>query len=76
MLGLSPKSPNPSVFGQAVTLTATVSAVVPASGTPTGSVTFLDGSITLGTATLSTGGRRRVHDQGASCRAGPDHGGL
>jgi predicted secreted protein len=57
MLALSPKSSNPSVFGQAVTFTATVSAVAPATGTPTGSVTLLDGSITLGTATLSTGGK-------------------
>ena len=57
MAALSPKSPNPSVFGQSVTFTATVNAVAPASGTPTGSVTFLDGSITLGTATLSSGGK-------------------
>ena len=57
MMALSPKSPNPSVFGQSVTFTATVNAVAPASGTPTGSVAFLDGSITLGTATLSTGGK-------------------
>ena len=37
--------------------TATVKAVAPGSGTPTGSVTFLDGSTTLGTATLSSGGK-------------------
>ena len=45
-------STNPSVFGQSVTFTATVT---PASGngTPTGSVTFYDGSTALGTATLS-----------------------
>ena len=46
-----------SVFGQPVTFTATVTAAPPATGTPTGSVTFLDGSITLGTATLSTSGK-------------------
>ena len=46
---------NPSVFGQSVTFTATVTAVAPGSGTPTGSITFLDGSTTLGTATLSGG---------------------
>ena len=57
MLALSPKSPNPSVFGQPVTFTATVSAVAPATGTLTGSVTFMDGSITLGTATLNTSGK-------------------
>ncbi len=48
-------SPNPSTFGQSVTFTATVTAVAPGSGTPTGSVTFKDGSTTLGSATLSGG---------------------
>ena len=47
-------SANPSVFGQAVTLTATVS-VTSGSGTPTGSVSFSDGSTALGTASLSGG---------------------
>ena len=50
-------SANPSVSGQTVNFTATVKAVAPGSGTPTGSVTFLDGSTTLGTATLSSGGK-------------------
>jgi len=45
-------SANPSSFGQAVTFTATVNAVSPGSGTPTGTVTFYDGSTTLGSATL------------------------
>jgi hypothetical protein len=40
------------LVGQPLTLTATVSA---ASGTPTGTVTFLDGATTLGTGTLSNG---------------------
>ncbi len=48
-------SANPSVFGQSVTFTATVKAVAPGSGTPTGTVSFLDGSTTLGTGTLSGG---------------------
>jgi hypothetical protein len=48
-------SVNPSVFGQSVTFTATVSANAPSSGTPTGTVTFLDGSTILGTGTLSGG---------------------
>ena len=48
-------SVNPSVYGQPVTLTATVSAVAPGAGTPTGSVTFLLGSTVLGTATLVGG---------------------
>jgi beta-glucanase (GH16 family) len=47
-------SVNPSVFGQGVTFTATVSPVV-GSNTPGGTVTFMDGSNTLGTATLSGG---------------------
>ena len=47
---------NPSVFGQSVTFTATVKAVAPGSGTPTGAVTFLDGSTTLGTGTLDASG--------------------
>ena len=48
-------SPNPSASGQAVTFTATVGPVAPATGTPTGTVTFKDGSTTLGTGTLSGG---------------------
>jgi hypothetical protein len=44
-----------AVFGQSVTFTATVSASSPGSGTPTGTVTFKDGSTTLGTGTLSNG---------------------
>jgi hypothetical protein len=46
---------NPSVFGQSVTFTATVTAAAPGSGTPTGTVIFLDGAATLGSATLSSG---------------------
>jgi uncharacterized delta-60 repeat protein len=45
-------SPNPSNFGQAVTLTATVTS---AGGTPPGTVAFKDGATTLGTATLTAG---------------------
>lgn len=48
-------SPNPSVFGQSVIATATVSAAAPGSGTPTGTVTFLDGLTNLGTANLING---------------------
>ena len=48
-------SHNPSVFGQSVTLTATVAAVTPGSGTPTGTVTFKNGATVLGTGTLSSG---------------------
>src|SRR6266705_1402414 len=48
-------TPNPSLAGQAVTLSTTVTAVAPAAGVPTGSVTFMDGATVLGTATLSNG---------------------
>jgi hypothetical protein len=51
-------SVNPAVTGQPVTYTATVTAVAPASGTPTGSVAFLDGSATIagcGAQVLVTG---------------------
>ncbi len=48
-------SNSPAVFGQAVTFTATVSADAPGAGTPTGSVTFQDGTTSLGTATLGNG---------------------
>ncbi len=47
-------SKSPSVFGQPITLTATVAAVS-GSGTLAGTVTFLDGSRTLQTVTLSGG---------------------
>ncbi len=46
-------SPNPSAYGQSVTLTATVTSSAPIG--PTGTVTFNDGSTTLGAATLSAG---------------------
>ncbi len=44
---------NPSVFGQTVTFTATVSSQY--SGTPTGTVTFREGSTSIGTSTVSGG---------------------
>ncbi|HET7488314.1 MAG TPA: Ig-like domain-containing protein [Acidimicrobiales bacterium] len=43
-------TPNPSVFGQPVSFTATVTS---GSGTPTGSVTFSAGATTLGSATVN-----------------------
>jgi hypothetical protein len=45
---------NPANAGQAVTFTATVSAVAPGAGAPTGTVTFKDGATTLGTITLDS----------------------
>jgi autotransporter-associated beta strand protein len=47
--------PNPVTAGTAVTLTATVAAVSPGTGTPTGTVEFLNGTTSLGTADLSGG---------------------
>ncbi len=47
-----PASP---IFGQAVTLDATVSVNSPGTGVPTGTVTFDDGSTPLDTVTLSNG---------------------
>lgn len=46
-------SPNPSAEGQAVTLTATVGSA--SSNPPTGTVTFKNGSTTLGKKTLTAG---------------------
>jgi hypothetical protein len=48
-------SSNPSVAGALVTFTATVTAVVPGTGTPTGMVTFRDGDVVLGTAVVTGG---------------------
>jgi hypothetical protein len=50
-------SANPSVVGQSVTFTASVTASAPSSGTPTGTVTFMDGATTLGTGTLNGSGQ-------------------
>src|SRR5205823_8495681 len=50
-------SPNPSTSGQVVTFTATVSVSTPGStqaGYPAGSVTFRDGSASIGQGTLNT----------------------
>lgn len=47
-------APNPAMPGNSVAFTATVTASV--SGTPTGSVTFNDGSTPLGTAPLNASG--------------------
>jgi hypothetical protein len=45
--------PNPSVFGHAVTFTATVTSTI---GTPTGSVDFYDDEILLGNGLLNSSG--------------------
>jgi hypothetical protein len=48
-------SQNPSTVGQAVTFTATVLPVAPGAGTPTGTITFKDGTTVLATVTLTNG---------------------
>ena len=49
-------SSNPSGLSQAITFTATVSPVPPATGAPTGTVTFRDGTAVLGYAMLNSSG--------------------
>ncbi len=48
-------NPLAPVFGQPVTISATVEPLTQGSGTPTGTVTFNQGSTVLGTATLNNG---------------------
>lgn len=48
-------SPNPSIYGQAVTLAATVASMAPGSWTPGGTLTFMDETAILGTMTLNAG---------------------
>jgi uncharacterized repeat protein (TIGR01451 family)/CSLREA domain-containing protein len=50
-------SQNPSTYGQPVTFTATVTAVAPGGGTPTGTVTFYDGTTVLATVALTGSGQ-------------------
>jgi hypothetical protein len=48
-------SPSPATVAQTVTLTATLAAVAPAVATPGGTVTFRNGSVTIGQARLVDG---------------------
>jgi hypothetical protein len=48
-------APNPSLPGQAVTFTATVAAISPGFGTPTGMVTFQDGNTALAQLSVNSG---------------------
>src|SRR5262249_34289121 len=53
---------NPTTFGQPFILTATVAAVAPGSGVPTGSVTFFDGTTALGMpVTLNNFGQAQLN---------------
>ncbi len=51
---------NPSVFGQSVTFTATVSASSPGSGSPTGMVQFKDGVTNLGSPVSLVNGQAQL----------------
>ena len=57
--GLS-TSANPAPAGGSVTITAAITPVGPAAGTPSGSATFFDGSTQLGSATLDGSGRASI----------------
>ncbi len=59
---------NPSTYGDSVTLTATVSG---SGGTPTGTVTFKDGTATLGTGTLNGSGQATFATNKLSAVASP-----
>jgi hypothetical protein len=48
---------NPAATGQAVTFTATISALAPGMGVPTGTVTFKDGTVVLETVSVGPGGK-------------------
>ena len=48
--------PTNAVYGQAIPLTATVKATAPGSGTPTGFVTFSNGTSVIGTAAVDASG--------------------
>lgn len=48
---------NPSPYGQSVTFTATVAAVSPGAGAPTGTVDFKDGAATLASGVAVSGGQ-------------------
>jgi hypothetical protein len=50
-------SANPSTLNSSVTLTASFSVVAPGAGTPTGSITFQDGSNVLATVPVGTSGQ-------------------
>ena len=59
-------SVNPSVWGQSVTFTATVSPVAPGAGTRTGTVTFYDGLAVLGTGSVNAAGVATLSTTGLS----------
>jgi len=54
-VAITSDAPDPSVFGQAYTVTASVSVVAPAIGTPSGTITFTDGTSTCTSGALVSG---------------------
>jgi hypothetical protein len=57
-------SPNPSSFGQTVLLSGHVSAADSSAGTPAGSISFSDGSNTLGSAVVDASGNASISTSG------------
>ncbi|MFO0888837.1 MAG: Ig-like domain-containing protein [Isosphaeraceae bacterium] len=62
---------NPSVFGQPITFTATVSAVAPGAGTPTGTVEFIDGENEIGSGVLDGSGQASFTTTAVPLSPGP-----
>ncbi len=58
----TPGSPFQTVYGAALTFTATVTANLPGSGTPAGKVNFFDGSTLIGSGTLDVNGQATFPD--------------
>jgi hypothetical protein len=50
------RTPNPSTYGTPLTITATLTPTAPATAIPSGTVTFFDGTVQLGTAALDATG--------------------
>jgi autotransporter-associated beta strand protein len=71
---LSASPSDSSVFGQPITFTATVSPNPSSANTPSGTVTFLDGTVFLGTATLNgVAGNDQASFSVSSLSAGTHH---
>ena len=68
-------SHTPSVFGEPAILTATVQANAPGAGIPTGTVTFKDNGVTIGSPVTLVNGQATL-STAASGRHPPDHRGV
>ena len=69
-------SANPTIFGQAVTFTATVNSVAPGTKTPTGSVTFFVDANPVGSASLNATGQATFTTSALAGREPRDHRGV